>query len=43
MGKIPSALLRGIAHNHIDENPIYELWIWDVFMQRKSNEDEFQN
>lgn len=37
IGKIPSALLRGIAPNHIDENPIYQLWIWDVFMQRKSN------
>lgn len=39
IGKIPSALLRGTAHTRINENPIYQLWAWNIFVQRKPNSD----
>lgn len=41
IGKILSALLRERVLATINENSNYQLWVWEVFTQRKPSSDYF--
>lgn len=41
IGRVLSALLRRIVLTTINENSNYQLWAWDVFIQRKPSSDDF--